>query len=634
MISRVTDQTTASPLRDKLVRAGRRLPGPVRKLVRPAVRGLRGAQPVGRPQRAAGAARPTLNEIGLAHGTDKSSEIHDYLEVYERAIGHLRDRNFQLVEIGVHKGSSTRMWAEYFQQARIIGVDIKKSCKQYETDRIRIRIGNQSKPEFLARLARETSPLVVVDDGSHVWRHQIDTFRALFPVVRPGGYFIVEDIHTSFGEDYAKTYGGTGQTAYDYVADIARGVVAGVRAEAARDEFEQYCRDNVESMLFLPHAIIVKKKSASGARFNVASVADLVPDHRSRDVGPDYERIPADLVDAGDRVQHAFAAMTDSKSIHFEPAASAELDDVTVYGGGIAVAQRRVLAETLNCAKNVRVSGGLYKPTDGSTWVEASSFGEPITVHAVPGKHHVLMKQTWDRNYGHWLVDALPKLGLLPDVHEPHDCLIVLNTQPSDAMRQVVLESLARAGYDAGQAIFLPQTPHRFERLTVLGTIADHPTRKSSFAIRYLEELAANVEPAPEQRIYLSRNRYTRRRLLNEDEVVEVLHSHGYSVVHTETMSLADQMATFRGATHVIGNMGASMANLAFSPPGVSVLALATERMNHDYFYDIVCHKDGRYQGLQGKSDTESPDLSSDFTIPVDRLHDGLRWLHQDATVH
>jgi len=79
-----------------------------------------------------------------------------------------------------------------------------------------------------------------------------------------------------------------------------------------------------------------------------------------------------------------------------------------------------------------------------------------------------------------------------------------------------------------------------------------------------------------------------------------------------------------------VGNMGAALANLAFSPQDVTVLALATERMNHDYFYDIVCHKThGRYQGLQGKAVVDSPDIGSDFTIDLELLEQSLSWAHE-----
>ena len=76
--------------------------------------------------------------------------------------------------------------------------------------------------------------------------------------------------------------------------------------------------------------------------------------------------------------------------------------------------------------------------------------------------------------------------------------------------------------------------------------------------------------------------------------------------------------------------MGAALTNLAFSPRGVSVLSLATPTMKHDYFYDIVCLKQGRYRGLQGSSTAPAADqsLASDFSVDIEQLDQSLGWLH------
>ncbi|HWJ67089.1 MAG TPA: glycosyltransferase 61 family protein [Nocardioides sp.] len=617
--------TTAAEDRDRLVRLrglARRLPGPVRDALRPAVKRARDRR------RAPQGPLESLDAIGTRTGTDKASAIHDYLGVYEQQLGHLRGKRFQLVEIGVHQGASTRMWAEFFSRAKVVGIDIDPACRRHADERIEILIGNQGRAAFLARLARRLRPLVLVDDGSHRWTHQIDTFRTLFPVLRPGGYFIVEDIHTSFGEDYAATYGTEGgETAYAYMASIAEGIVAGPRAAAPRDEFETYCRATIESIVFLKHSLIVRKKAFPQRRYLTRSVADVAPDAVEQDTGAPYERIPAELVGASPEVTAAFDGLLGSGPVAFEPARSAVLDDVTVVAGGIALHDGKVLDETLNAARNIRRNGPLYRPADDSVWVEMEPV-RPVRVPAVPGRHHVLLKQTWDSNYGHWLIDSLPRLALLDKVHDPAECLFVVNRQQSDAMRQVVVDSLALAGVAEDQILFRGYAPATFERLTVLGTVARHPVAKSPLALSFLEQLGAQVPGAGEERIYVTRAKAARRRLVNHDEVREVLAAHGYRVVHPEDLDLAGQIALFRSATHVVADMGAALSNLAFSPPGVTVLALATESMEHDYFYDIVCHKSGRYRGLQGTAVEAPAHNGSDFRVDVALLEECLAWAH------
>jgi hypothetical protein len=244
---------------DQAFRLGRRLPVPVKQVVKPMAVNFRNkVRTLGtKPE----LKRPTLDEIGLEQGTDKSTRAHGYLPIYEQYLGHLRDETFDLIEIGVFKGASLRTWAEYFPHARVLGVDFHDSGR-YATDRIRIERGDQGSPEWRTEFAARVAPLVFIDDASHKWSHQIDTFRDLFPSVRPGGYYILEDIQTSFGPKYAEIYGLGPETAYDYMAGVIRGVVAAKFADEPRDDFEVYCRKHIESVILLKHVVILRKKAS------------------------------------------------------------------------------------------------------------------------------------------------------------------------------------------------------------------------------------------------------------------------------------------------------------------------------------------------------------------------------------
>lgn len=165
---------------------------------------------------------PSLDRIGVGHGTDKSSLKHHYLDLYDRALAHRRLEPIRLLEIGVFKGASVRTWRDYFPNGRIVGLDIDPDALQHAGPRIEIVLGDQADPEGLRAIVQERGPFdVIIDDGSHIWRHQIDTLRALLALVTPGGLYILEDLHTSFGP-YRPDYGaGGGETAAAYVLRLA-----------------------------------------------------------------------------------------------------------------------------------------------------------------------------------------------------------------------------------------------------------------------------------------------------------------------------------------------------------------------------------------------------------------------------
>lgn len=154
----------------------------------------------------------SLDAIGLKHGTDKASSHHDYLNFYESLFAPIRHKPLKILEIGVLHGASIRTWREYFPNARVIGADIDPFARRFARDSIEIEYMDQSNLEDLVRVAAKHQPFdLIIDDGSHFWEHQTTTLKTLFPFVRPGGIYIVEDLQTNFG-DLAKDYRGVAQT--------------------------------------------------------------------------------------------------------------------------------------------------------------------------------------------------------------------------------------------------------------------------------------------------------------------------------------------------------------------------------------------------------------------------------------
>ncbi len=100
------------------------------------------------------------------------------------------------------------MWRKYFgEQANIFAVDINPECKKFEEEKTKIFIGSQEDETFLDQLASQLPALdILIDDGGHTMNQQIVTFRNLFPAVKDGGIYLVEDTHTSYWREYHGGY--------------------------------------------------------------------------------------------------------------------------------------------------------------------------------------------------------------------------------------------------------------------------------------------------------------------------------------------------------------------------------------------------------------------------------------------
>lgn len=151
----------------------------------------------------------TLDELALHHKTDKSSSGHDYCVIYERYLEERRHVSINILELGVggyqykdRGGESLRMWHDYFTQANIVSIDVYEK-QDPGLKRVKIYKGSQDDPDFLHKVIEESGlPDLIVDDASHICKLTIASFHILFPLLKPGGLYICEDVHTSFWHDY------------------------------------------------------------------------------------------------------------------------------------------------------------------------------------------------------------------------------------------------------------------------------------------------------------------------------------------------------------------------------------------------------------------------------------------------
>lgn len=149
-----------------------------------------------------------LSDLAIKYGSDKHGH-HYYCDHYERHLGKFRNDPILLVELGIggyhypdRGGAGLKMWADYFKNARIAGVDIHEKTG-LSTHQIRILKGSQDDPELAQRIIdQDGRPSIVVDDASHMNRLTIRSFELFFPLLAPGGVYCVEDIESSWWEEH------------------------------------------------------------------------------------------------------------------------------------------------------------------------------------------------------------------------------------------------------------------------------------------------------------------------------------------------------------------------------------------------------------------------------------------------
>ena len=216
-----------------------------------------------------------LDKIGIECGTDKSSLLHDYLRKYEKYLPFDREEPIKILEIGVLEGESLCVWKKYFPNSKIIGIDINPYCKKFESEDVTVEIGSQFDSEFLKMIGEKYGPFdMVLDDGSHINEHVIFSFKELFKYVKPQGVYIVEDVVTSYWEQYGGARYGQG-TMIEYFKSVvdevnffgehAIGANIGKREDLNllqqfKNKGYNYIGTEIESLNFLNSIILITKR--------------------------------------------------------------------------------------------------------------------------------------------------------------------------------------------------------------------------------------------------------------------------------------------------------------------------------------------------------------------------------------
>jgi SAM-dependent methyltransferase len=159
--------------------------------------------------------RMNLTELANFYNSDKGNSYkcaHFYTQHYEKAFAKYKQQpSLSLLEIGLNRDDcsevpSLRIYQNYFgEKARLFGFDIREEFKAFEKEGFEIFIGDQSNPADLEQCCANQYD-IIVDDGSHASSHQQITLRHLWGALKPGGLYVIEDLHWQpFEESCSKT---------------------------------------------------------------------------------------------------------------------------------------------------------------------------------------------------------------------------------------------------------------------------------------------------------------------------------------------------------------------------------------------------------------------------------------------
>ena len=214
------------------------------------------------------------------------------------------------------------------------------------------------------------------------------------------------------------------------------------------------------------------------------------------------------------------------------------------------------------------------------------------------------------RNWYHWLVDALPQLHsarLLPEPYRSWPVLV-----PEEIFHYPTMAEALDLFLEGRDVIRLPRNARvvgsvcwidSLENLDVPETLVMprpdseihllHREGMQAYRQVFLDALAGTPSPWGEK-VFLTRR--GTRRVYNQDDIVEVAKELGFVAVAPETLTLAEQVTLFQGATHLIGPSGAGFGGLLFAQENSKVLCWQDSRlMSMTILPDLAALTDSEY---------------------------------------
>jgi hypothetical protein len=209
-------------------------------------------------------------------------------------------------------------------------------------------------------------------------------------------------------------------------------------------------------------------------------------------------------------------------------------------------------------------------------------------------------------NYYHFLYDTLPYLYTYLELKKNmHNLKILVNYPNKDKkdfykFNKEFLEKII----DLNDLIIHNEN-NKYEKMYIStslthGGYSNNPPRKEIFNIYTLIKNNINYQNIDEKynnldKVYISRRTWinndnsnigtdytSRRKMINEDELVKNLTRLGYSEIFAENLNTDEKIYLFSNTDIIIGSIGGGMANLLFSTKNTKSIVIATP-----FFLDI-----------------------------------------------
>ena len=198
---------------------------------------------------------------------------------------------------------------------------------------------------------------------------------------------------------------------------------------------------------------------------------------------------------------------------------------------------------------------------------------------------YLLAYTSYCEGYGHWMSDTIPRLYMMRNLLSDFKLLL-----PSNYTHSFYLESLQPFSNLKKEQIYYESSKFCLvDEIVIPGHAGPSFCNVKDEILQEIRDLYHGTfqisQKSPWRKIYVSRAKTSRRYVLNEDEVVELLKEKGFEIIHSQELSFAEQVHLSSESLIMIGLTGSGLNNMMFMKPGSKVLEFKMKNDYHNLHY-------------------------------------------------
>ncbi len=252
-----------------------------------------------------------------------------------------------------------------------------------------------------------------------------------------------------------------------------------------------------------------------------------------------------------------------------------DLEDVFVSDTGLCFTSKELIPESVHSYPE-------YMATYNEEVRQADHF-----THLKKTEKYLVIHHPWF-NYYHWITESIPRLWLVKDII--NDLTLLL---PESYYEEEFVQSSLKP-FHFKKIQLTPEKKYYFVPKLCLPQIKPVCAMYDKRIVNEIRQFygayfsTGKTSHTPGKRIYVSREKSSRRKFLNEAAVLDVLRNYSFDIIYPEELNFEDQVALMHSASCLIGQHGAGLTNMHFMSPNGKVLELHKKATNVRDHHSLV----------------------------------------------